>query len=220
MKIRKRKAIHPEKPKRQRTKSPVLLLSGLLLVGCAVSGTVAWLTDRTDPCVNVFTAGNVEITLTETKSDFKMIPGNTISKDPYVTVTAGSENCYLFVKVEKSDNFDTYLSCEMDSQWTKLDDADDVYYMVIDSEAQKGVAYNILGAGNKTYDSVEYTWADDQVLVNPTVSKEMMDDITGGDAAPTLTFTAYAVQLYKSDTQRFTAAEAWSLASGLSAANP
>ena len=31
-----------------------------------------------------------------------MIPGKTLAKDPMVTVEAGSEACYLFVKVEET----------------------------------------------------------------------------------------------------------------------
>ena len=51
----------------------------------------------------------------------------------------------------------------------------------------------------------------DQVSVKSDVTKEMMNGLTT-DTYPTLTFTAYASQLYKnSDTTNntFTAAEAW-----------
>ena len=71
-----------------------------LCVGLGVAGTLAWLTDKTESVTNTFTTSNINITLTETTgSNYQMIPGFTITKDPKVTVSAGSEDCYLFVKL-------------------------------------------------------------------------------------------------------------------------
>ena len=41
-----------------------------------------------------------------------------------------------------------------------------------------------------------------------------------GAVKPTLTFTAYAVQLYKSNSAKFTPAEAWNLAKDLTTTTP
>lgn len=72
----------------------------MLVVGCAVGGTIAWLTATTEPVVNTFTYGKIKIELTETTgTEYKIIPGVNISKDPKVTVKADSEACWLFVKV-------------------------------------------------------------------------------------------------------------------------
>ena len=49
-----------------------------LLLSVEVVGTLAWLSDKTDPVVNTFTYGDINIDLSETKTDFKMVPGNTI----------------------------------------------------------------------------------------------------------------------------------------------
>lgn len=193
-------------------KSLALVLALAMIVVCVVGGTLAWLTDKTDPVKNTFTYGDIDITLAETKTDFKMIPGYTIAKDPKVTVQAGSEDCYLFVKVEKSTNFDNYMNYAIDNAWTELESG--VYYIKIDTEAKKDVAYSVLGAGSETYSNVEYTWSDNQVLVKPTVTKTMLNALTA-DTQPTLTFTAYAVQLNKNNTTEFTAAEAWALAKTL-----
>ena len=48
--------------------------------------TLAYLTATTESVTNTFTVGNIDITLAETKTDFKMVPGSTIAKDPMVTV--------------------------------------------------------------------------------------------------------------------------------------
>lgn len=48
---------------------------------------------------------------------------------------------------------------------------------------------------------------DDQVTVLGTVTKEMMAAVENNK--PTLTITVYASQLYKNNTELFTAAEAW-----------
>lgn len=195
-------------------KSLALVLALAMIVVCVVGGTLAWLIDKTDPVTNTFTYGDIDITLAETTgTSYKMIPGYTIDKNPKVTVLADSEDCYLFVKVEKSTNFDNYMNYAIDNAWTELESG--VYYIKIDTEAKKDVAYSVLGAGSETYSNVEYTWSDNQVLVKPTVTKADMNALNADGAQPTLTFTAYAVQLNKNNTTEFTAAEAWALAKTL-----
>ena len=182
-------------------KTFVLLLALVLIAGAAVGGTLAWLTDTTDAVQNTFTTSNIEIELDESDNlDLKMIPGWTITKDPKVTVKAGSEKCYLFVKIEKSSNFDNFMTYTVAADWTPLNDtnndgvADDgVYYRVIDT-AGMGIAYSVL--------------KDDQVTVKGEVTKAMMNGLTE-TTYPTLTFTAYASQFSKNNTDSFTAAEAW-----------
>lgn len=160
----------------------------ILVLCCAVGGTLAWLTDKTDSVTNTFTVGDINIALAETTSDYKMVPGNTIAKDPKVTVKAGSEACWLFVKVEKSSNFGTFMTYDMADGWTALTGSDGVFYREVAAaatEAEFAVLKN------------------DQVKVLDSVTKEML---TGqGFTAPTLTFTAYAVQ----KDNIATAAEAW-----------
>ena len=174
-------------------KTFVIALCLALVVAFAAGGAIAWLTDTTDSVTNTFTVGNIDISLAETTTDFKMIPGNTIAKDPKVTVKAGSEACWLFVKIEESDNLDTYISYTVATGWTQLTGVDGVYYRSVDATtAAAGTIYSVL--------------AGDEVTVNGTVTKADMDAITKGTAiAPTLTFTAYAVQAAGIST----AADAW-----------
>ena len=143
-----------------------------------VGGTVAWLTTQTREVNNTFTTSDINITLTEsTGTEYKMIPGWTITKDPKATVAAGSEDCYLFVKAEKSDNFDTFMTYEIADGWTPLNGETDVYYRVIDSDEEREKEYSIL--------------KDDQVKVDGEVTKDQMKASNG--TKPTLTFTAYAL---------------------------
>ncbi len=101
------------------SKALVLTLVVMLVVGCTVGGTLAWLTDSTAEVENTFTTSDIEITLTESENlDLKMVPGYTITKDPTAEVETGSEECWLFVKIEKSNNFDNFMTYEVADGWT------------------------------------------------------------------------------------------------------
>lgn len=157
----------------------LLVLCLVLVVSATVMGTLAYLTDKTEEVVNTFTIGNINITLDESEGlDLKMVPGKTITKDPKATVLPNSEKCYLFVKVEKSSNFDDFMTYEMAEGWTALDSANGVYYRVVES-----------GATNQEFQILK----GDHVNVKDTVTKAQMDALTE-PTYPTLTFTAYAVQ--------------------------
>ena len=183
-------------------KTIALVLACILCVGIGIGGTLAWLTDKTDSVTNTFTTSDIDITLEETKGgenkEFKMVPGYTIEKDPKVTVTAGSEDCYLFVKLEKSANFDSFMTYEMAGGWTQLKDASDVavpgvFYRVVHA-ADMGTAFSVL--------------KNDQVKVLDSVTKANMNGLTA-NTYPTLTVTAYASQLYQSAGVEFPVATAW-----------
>lgn len=158
----------------------VLMLALVLVLGCAVGGTVAWLVAKTDPVVNTFTYGDINITLTETTGEnYKIIPGVDIGKDPKVTVKADSEACWLFVKVEEEGTFvANKVTYSVDDGWTKGDDTDipaNVYYREV---------------GAVTADTDFYVLNGNKVTVSNSLTKEDIANIT----QPTLTFTAYAVQ--------------------------
>lgn len=189
-----------------RSKSLALVLSLVLVIGCVAGGTLAWLNAKTDEVKNTFSTSDISVTLKETKNTYKMIPGWTIDKDPKATVTSGSEDCYLFVKVEKSENFDSFMTYKIADGWRELEDVDGVYYMVFNSKSNEE---------NKPVIGTEYSiLKDDQVTVKDTVTKDNMNGLNE-ENYPTLTFTAYAVQLMKNNDTEFTAAEAWEIAQGL-----
>ena len=183
-------------------KTFVLLLALVLIAGAAVGGTLAWLTDTTEAVQNTFTTSDIDITLVETTSEFKMVPGCTIEKDPKVTVKAGSEKCYLFVKIEKSSNFDNFMTYTVANDWKALNDTNS------DGVADDGVYYRVVEASNA--DQEFAVLKDNQVTVKGTVTKADMEALKAADATlPTLTFTAYASQYMKNNTEPFTAADAW-----------
>lgn len=93
----------------KRSKPLVLALCAVLLVVGTILGTVAYLQD-TASVVNTFTVGNVHLKLdeavvnekgeptggrTETGNAYHLIPGETYTKDPTVTVLKGSEESYV-----------------------------------------------------------------------------------------------------------------------------
>ncbi len=187
-------------------------LSLALAVAIGIGGTLAWLTHKTGPLVNTFTVGNINIALTETKGpSFKMVPGQAIDKDPVVTVAAGSEDCWLFVKVEPSGGdvtiggtpykFDDFINWSVKGDWTKLDSEDNVWYRPVDADPDNDQYFSVIG-----YTDSNRQFVNDKVLVKNTVTKEMMNELQGEHAVlPTLTFTAYAIQQFG-----FTTAEkAW-----------
>lgn len=165
-------------------KKTSIILSMLLVFTIVVGGTIAYLMAKTDTVTNTFTVGNINIDLTETTGEnYKMVPGNVLDKDPKVTVQAGSEASWLFVKVQKSSNFDTFIASTMADGWTQLKDKD--------GNDVTGVYYREVAA---TYTDTTFSvLKDNKVTVKGTVTKDMMDGITENNK-PTISFTAYAVQ--------------------------
>ena len=127
------------------------MLSAALIVCATVAGTLAWLTDKTEPVVNTFTVGDINIELKETTGKtYKMVPGIELVKDPTVTVKAGSEACWLFVKVENGISAieaDTKIAAQIAANgWTALDGVADVYYKPVNANANDtAVDYPVFG---------------------------------------------------------------------------
>lgn len=174
----------------------VAMLAVTLLIGCAIGGTVAWLTAKTEAVVNTFTYGDINIELAETTgNDYKIIPGVNIEKDPKVTVKKDSEACWLFVKVEEEGTFVAgKVTYSIADGWTKGDG----------TNIPANVYYRQVGAVTENTDFA--VLKDNMVTVSDTLTKA---DIKSIATNPTLTFTAYAVQKDGFNT----AAAAWAEAS-------
>ena len=116
-----------------------------------------------------------------------------------MTVKANSEDCWLFVKVEKSGTFvENKVTYSVDDGWTQGDGKiipKNVYYRTVDT-ATTDTDLNIL-KGNC-------------ITVSDKLTKEDIKNIT---TQPKLTFTAYAVQRDGIDT----AADAWTQVSAAAA---
>lgn len=196
-----------------RTKALVLAFGAVLLVVTTVFVTMAFLTD-TDKVTNTFTVGKVEITLDEVDVDiygspvpsasarvqensYKLIPGHSYEKDPTVHVGEGSENSWIFVKVENqiadvilegTDN-QSIENQIVTNGWTALTGVSNVYYK------------QYTGNGVKQ----------DLIVFDGFTVKNDIDLSDYSDK--TIVITAYAVQL-----DGFaTAADAWDVAKDLGA---
>lgn len=182
-------------------KAFVLSLAVSLMVFSLIGGSIAWLMTETEPVKNVFTYGDIDITLEETTGEkYKMTPGKTLAKDPKITVLADSEDCWLFVKIEESavEKLSDYIDYSVADGWTALEGVPGVYYREVDNSAEN-ITYSVL--------------KDDQVKVKDSVTKEMLEKLDDTNY-PTLTFTGYAVQRDATIDAIDTAAEAWALVSG------
>lgn len=162
----------------------IIVMSVVLLVTASVMGTMAYLTSNAE-VKNTFTAGDVEITLLETKVDeygvpltgddagttttneYKLVPGREYTKDPTITVSGTSEDCWLFA--------------------------------VIDNQLGDAAALNILeGWDNFTGTNVWYY----ESVVSASAEKTIFDKFTYGadiedpsaDADKEIVVTAYAIQ--------------------------
>lgn len=170
-------------------KIAALIAAIVLVIGCTAGGTVAWLVSKPDPITNVFTVGDINAELTETAktetTEFKIVPGVDIAKDPVATVKANSEDCYLFVQLTEenwptfteADNTTRKVKYEIEDGWIELESADGVYYREVTK--------------NDTGDQAFHVLQDNQVTVSSTLTKENADAITG---TPKLTVAVYAVQ--------------------------
>jgi len=128
--------------------------------------------------------------------NFHFVPGQTLNKDPKVTVLEGSEACWLFVQIEeKNNNQDEsiigltgrVIQWEVDSEWIQVPGTTDVWYIQQAAVADDGDA-NTVGVSYQVL-----TGSDGgQVTVNSNVDKTMVEGLKTN--VPTLTFNAYAIQ--------------------------
>lgn len=183
-------------------KTLTVLLALVLVIAMSVAGTMAYLTS-TATVTNTFTVGKVAITLDELDTDndtntsdnvkvgntvrdkanaYKLIPGVTYTKDPTVHVTAGSEDCYLFVKVvngikDYEAAGDTTIAAQMAANGWKVVDATKGTYVYADNTADK----TVVTAGSDKTVFANFTIAD---------NAQLPANGTGLDVV----VTAYAVQ--------------------------
>lgn len=173
-------------------KALVLLLAVVLLVGCVAGGTLAYLMTYTTPVVNEFVVGTIgDLDLFETGDDeFKIIPGENITKDPTVTFNGNNVGAYVFVKVaapgwtrgtnEKySPTSLPSMTWTIASDWTFLtveNEKDHVYVYYAEVDAEEEFEASII--------------AGDTITVPNTITEGDLKNYSGTN----LTFTAYAIQ--------------------------
>ena len=170
-----------------------LVLALTLVVGAGIGGTVAWLATNTGDVVNTFTYGDINIRLEESadgeggggmvqgRSGLKIVPGVDVAKDPRITVEAGSEACWLYVKVTEENWPTSNVSYSLvASDWEKFTPSNPTVnsgeqYYYYKGSAEIGTAIHLL--------------TNDEIVVSDTLTKA---DVSS--AQPKLTFTGYAIQ--------------------------
>lgn len=173
----------------------ILTLSMIIITVSFVAPTFSWLSSQSDPVVNTFAGGKIEVIVDESKVDehgkiifgggrvygnkYKYVAGSVLDKDPTPTVIAGSESCYVFLCVE--NELTDMFRCNYDTtHW-----------------------YPVATEGNKTlyvyYSTVDASEAETDVMLEPIftqveVSKELTPDEVEALGTKMLNVTAYAVQ--------------------------
>lgn len=203
--------------KRRQARRVALTLVLMLTVALvSIGGTIAWLTDSTGEIKNTFTVGNIDIDLyemngTSTKdrdgAAFDLTPGSAYVKDPRVVVEANSEACYLFVKVDTAGDID-YVEYELNTDgWTELTKDSGIYYRTVEASTSEQGWYLLKNEAElKDADGKDVNGS---VKISTSLTKEILDSTANPFEAPSITFTAYAVQQ-----DNLTAQEAWNVAQG------
>ena len=155
----------------------VILLSILMLFTFGIGMTYAMLVSKSPSLVNSFVVGNIELTLTEsTGSNYKLVPGTVITKDPKITVKSGSEACWLFFKLESDDALEELVTYSISSGWTALAGEEGVYYRPVAASGADR-EYSLL--------------SDNRVTVKTTATEDKLMSFYG---VPKMIFYAYAIQ--------------------------
>ena len=193
-----------------KSKLVIVVISILSICSFLIGTSVAWLSSKTDEVVNTFTYGDINIKIEETDTgdndnneftnEYKMLPGNKITKDPKITVLANSEDSYLFVEIKESENFKDFMKYELVEGWTLVEGTENVYVRET-TKSDKDQEFFVL--------------KDNTVTVLESVTKSMLNNLdkNGQTNYPTLSFTAYAVQRDSKIEAIDTAVEAWSIVS-------
>ena len=160
-------------------KKGLIIAAAMILAVClGVGGTLAYLFVKTQTVTNTFSPSDITLDLKETERTYQMIPGVEMPKDPKVSAK-GDLPYYVFVKVDKVNNPDTYLDYAINTganAWTAVPGVENVYYIAVNG-GELAATSVLVG---------------DKVTTKAGITKEQMNAI--GNNKPQLIFTAYAIQ--------------------------
>ena len=156
----------------------IAVVAALCIISAGVGTAIAYFSSHSGPVVNTFTVGDVQLELTETTGGaYQLVPGATVKKDPLVTVLKGSEECYVYVKLESGGDLNSYVDYQLEDGWQSLGGVDGVYYRQVEYAAVN-MKYSV--------------FKDNQITVRDDLTKEKMILIDGRSCA--MVVTAYAIQ--------------------------
>lgn len=165
-------------------KSLITMLVTLTLVAAVgIGATLAYMTDTTATLTNTFTVGaGLDADLVEEDEDDNVIeeggidfegiqPGDELVKEPYMIVNAGSNKCYVFIKVTGIDALEA-----MDFEVTGFDAANWVKKAnVADGDVKDGI-YQYVGPQadeNHVVDASEAAVATEKLFTTVTYSVDV-----------------------------------------------
>ena len=124
------------------------------------------------------TVGRIDLSMTKATEDM-IVPGTVVELTAAPAVTVGGDNqpCWLFIEIEKTPHFNSYLSYDdtVAEGWTLLNGMDNVYYRQLDRLAQ-----------DTTFVIMEDTSLE--------ISASLTDKQLSKAADQSIAITAYAVQ--------------------------
>lgn len=195
----------------------VACLCVALAVLTVAGTTLAYLTSK-DTVTNTFTVGNVAITMDETDVDnstegatrdqnnsYKLMPGQTYTKDPIIHVDANSENCYLFVTVDNQiaaieADGNTTVAKQMEAKGWKAVAGQTNLYVYVGTTAGASDPLAVAGGSNVT--------VFEKIVVSDDATNISLEAVNGKN----IVVNAYAVQA-EGFTGK-TAAEIWTATFG------
>lgn len=217
------------------SRSVFLILALVLVIGCTIGGTLAWLTAKTGDVKNIFVAGQIgSLALTETDTDqivvgdqhkYIVIPGVDITKDPKVTYTPVSNeegtvpvDAYVFVKVTASgwdyDSANKGYGVKVGDSYARLSFTIADGWEPLDSNSNSnypGVFYREVSASDGAVTGGWPVIKDNKITVSHEITEAEIEN--AAKTADGLTFQAYAIQK-----QGFaTVTDAWEEVSGANA---
>lgn len=152
-----------------------VLLALTAIIGIAYAGFMRTFNYEFDLTVRV---SRIDLSLAEATTGL-IVPGTTINlpEEPSITVGAHNQPCWLFIEIEKTPHFNSYLSYDdtVAEGWTLLNGMDNVYYRQLDRLAQ-----------DTTFVIMEDTSLE--------ISASLTDKQLSKAADQSITITAYAVQ--------------------------
>lgn len=212
-------------------KTMAVLMACILVLGCAIGGTLAWLTAQTPEVENTFTSSELfgtegsftlweheavaaddgTYTLNDEEVDgntYDILPGVNIPKDPTVDVVNLEEHAYLYIKVTGLPMADGLTATIDSDNWMALGDAYPGVYVYCGNEADKTTnvikAYEDPVEGKKTFTVNILTQTADSTHGDYAI--EVKSDYSGTSDNISLSFEAYMVQATGNGAN---AAEAW-----------
>ena len=217
-------------------KVAAMLLAVVLLIGVGVGGTLAWLSATSGTVTNTFTVGDVNIELKEhnlkddgaldentevtEENTYKIVPGDTQPKDPFVRVKANSEDSWIFVQVKEvnntvtgNDNAPKYVDWAIAEGWAQLGNTENgvsTYYRTSNYTTKNTDEIYYVLSGNEGNANGIVTYAQDLTKANLAALDKDAEKTEGHgsietDEMPKLIFKAFAVQKEAADT----ASDAW-----------